>query len=184
MEDREIVKLFFRRSEVAISECEKKYGRYLTAIANRILGDDEDAKETVNDIYLCAWNNMPPKKPDDLGAYLGMICRSRAIDKRKSETREKRGGDGYDASLDELVECLPCEDENVVDGIALRDAMNAFLGELPKKSRVVFMKRYFWFLSVSEIAQSLGMGESAVKMTLSRVREKLKEYLMKEGFTL
>ena len=72
--------------------------------------------------------------------------------------------------------------ENVVDGIALRDAMNAFLGELPKKSRVVFMKRYFWILTVSEIAQSLGMSESAVKMTLSRVREKLKEYLKKEGF--
>lgn len=184
MEDREIVKLFFSRSEDAISECEKKYGRYLMAIASRILGNDEDAKETVNDIYLYAWNRMPPKIPDDLCAYLGMVCRSRAIDKRKSETREKRGGNSYDASLDELVECIACEDENVVDKIALRDAMNAFLASLTRKSRVVFMKRYFWLLTVSEIAQSQGMGESAVKMTLSRVREKLKKYLMKEGFVL
>lgn len=184
MEDREIVKLFFTRSENAISECEKKYGRYLTAIAERIIGDGEDAKETVNDIYLNAWNSIPPKKPDNLGAYLGMICRSRAIDRRKSETREKRGGNGYDASLDELIECLPSEDENIVDRIALRDAINAFLATLSKKSRVVFMKRYFWLLTVSEIAESMKMGESAVKMTLSRVRAKLKEYLMKEGFIL
>ena len=184
MEDKKIVALFFSRDEAALSECEKKYGRYCMAIAERILGSEEDAKETVNDIYLRAWNEIPPKVPDDLCAYLGMICRSRALDMRKSQTRQKRGGEISDTALDELIECLPAEDENPVDAIALRDAMNAFLGRLSKRSRVVFMKRYFWFMTVSEIASTLGMSESAVKMTLSRVRDKLKTFLEKEGFTL
>ena len=184
MEDREIIALFFSRSDGAIAECEKKYGRYVTAIAERILGSEEDAKETVNDVYLKAWSTIPPKNPDDLCAYLGMICRSRALDRRRSDARQKRGGDAYEESLDELIDCLPSHDENPADAIALRDALNAFLGGLTKKSRVVFLKRYFWFLSVSEIAEAMKMSESAVKMTLSRVREKLREYLTKEGFAL
>ena len=52
MNDEQIVELYWARSETAIAETEKKYGRYCRYIAFRILQNDEDAKEIVNDTYL------------------------------------------------------------------------------------------------------------------------------------
>jgi len=59
MQDEMIVDLYWKRDESAISETERKYGRYLSKIAYNILSDWEDSKETVNDTYLKAWNSMP-----------------------------------------------------------------------------------------------------------------------------
>ena len=52
MQDEMIVDLYWKRDESAISETERKYGRYLSKIAYNILSDWEDSKETVNDTYL------------------------------------------------------------------------------------------------------------------------------------
>ena len=186
MEDREIVKLYFERSEDAITESRKSYGRYCRYIASRILESDEDVEEVENDTYMKAWSRIPPDRPDALGAYLGMLCRGIAIDRLKSSRREKRGGGQYAAALDELSECVSDGDESgsITDKIALRDALNSFLASLPEKTRIVFMKRYFWVSSVKEISDELGMSESAVKMLLLRTRGKLKIFLEKEGFTV
>ena len=51
MEDKEIVDLYWARSEKAISETDKKYGKYCYSIAHHILFNDADAKECVNDTY-------------------------------------------------------------------------------------------------------------------------------------
>ena len=186
MEDREIVKLYLERSEKAITESRKSYSRYCRYIANRILDSDEDVEEVENDTYMKAWNRIPPDSPDDLGSYLAMLCRGIAIDRYKSEKREKRGGGQYTAVLDELAECVSDGDESsrITDRIALRDALNRFLATLPEKTRIVFMKRYFWVSSVKEISEELGMSESAVKMLLLRTRDKLKTFLEQEGFTV
>ena len=63
MQDEMIVALYWKRDESAISETERKYGRYLSKIAYNILSDWEDSKETVNDTYLKAWNSMPTHTP-------------------------------------------------------------------------------------------------------------------------
>ena len=60
MDDRQIVDLYWQRNEAAITETERKYGRYCFSIANHILRDTEDARECVNDTYLGAWNAIPP----------------------------------------------------------------------------------------------------------------------------
>ena len=54
MEDQQILDLYFARSESAITETDRKYGRYCHSIAYNILEDHEDAKEIVNDTYLKA----------------------------------------------------------------------------------------------------------------------------------
>lgn len=71
MQDEMIVDLYWKRDESAISETDRKYGRYLSKIAYNILSDWEDSKETVNDTYLKAWNSMPTHKPSVLSTYLG-----------------------------------------------------------------------------------------------------------------
>jgi len=181
MEDIEIVDLFFKRSEEAIKESDKKYGKYCYTIANRILNNDEDAKEVVNDTYLKAWNTIPPNKPDPLSTYLGMISRQTAINRYKERTRNKRGGGLFTVALDELAYCITDGRENdIVDKMFLGNVMNNFLNTLSKKSRMAFMRRYWYFDSISEIAKKLEISESGVKMTLHRTRSKLKKYLKEE----
>lgn len=179
MEDKDIIELYILRDERAVKESGKKYGRLCQGVAMRILGNREDARETENDTYLRAWNTIPPTEPKSLGAYLAAICRRLSIDRLRSEKRKKRGAGEYTASLDELdaaVSDLP----DPADAAALKDALKRFLAALPEESRDIFLKRYWWFLSVKEIARRYDMSESAVKMQLARMRNKLRDDLKGE----
>ena len=182
MEDKQIVDLYWERSESAIAETEKKYGRYCHYIAYQILENDEDAKEIVNDTYLKTWQTIPPKRPASLKPYVGMISRQLALNAYEEQHTQKRGQ--ITLVLDELAECLPGEDEdwNAVSGVALHDSLNAFLQRLPNKTRNVFIRRYWYTSSIAEIAKEYSMRESAVAMLLLRTRNKLKTHLQKEGF--
>lgn len=180
MEDKQIVKLYFERSEDALTETEKKYGRYANYIAYNILNNSEDAKECVNSAYYNVWNSVPPKKPENFGTYIGKIVRNVALDMYDKLSAKKRGEGQVALALDELNECISstAKVENVVDEIVLKDALNKFLEKLPKETRTVFVRRYWYLSSIKEIAKEYGMTESKVKMMLLRTREKLKEHLV------
>ena len=62
MPDDEIVALYFARSEEAIAESDRKYGKTCHTIAYNILHSDEDAEECVSDTWLRAWNAIPPRE--------------------------------------------------------------------------------------------------------------------------
>lgn len=182
MEDKQIVDLYFERSESAITETEKKYGRYCHYIAYRILGNDEDAKEIVNDTFLKTWNTVPPNRPDPLKPYVGMISRQLSLDRYEEYHTQKRGGQIV-IVLDELNECIPDRNtEDIGDSIALRDALNRFVGSLPKKTQRVFVRRYWYASPISEIAEDYSLKESSITVLLLRTRNKLKTFLEKEGF--
>ena len=185
MKDKEIVALLFKRDETALSVCRMRYGALMRTISARILGADE-AELAENDAYLDAWNTIPPREPESLASYLAMLTRRRAVDMARKRARLKRGGEAREVSLEELEECLPsaCSTEKEVEAGLLTEALNKFLAGLPKQTRMIFMRRYWWLQSVSDIAAELGMTESAVKMRLARTRERLKYYLEKEGFEL
>ena len=183
MEDKQIVDLYFARSESAITETDKKYGRYCHYIAYRILENDEDAKEIVNDTYLKAWNTIPPNRPDPLKPYVGMISRQLSLDRYEEYHAQKRGGQ-VTLVLDELAECIPDNNhqEDIGESVALRDALNRFVWSLSHKAQKVFVRRYWYTSSISEIAREYGMKESSVTVLLLRTRKKLKDFLQKEGF--
>ena len=185
MEDKQIVDLYFERSESAIAETDKKYGRYCHYIAYHILENDEDAKEIVNDTYLKAWNTIPPSRPDPLKPYVGMISRQLSIDRYEEYHAQKRAGQ-VALVLDELAECIPDNDggEDIGECVALREALNKFVLSLRGKAQNVFVRRYWYSSSISEIAKDYNMKESHVTVLLLRTRKKLKEFLHKEGFDL
>ena len=184
MEDRQIVDLYWARSEAAISETEKKYGRYCHAIAYNILHSDEDSEECVNDTYLKVWNAIPPSMPQRFCAFIGRITRNLALDRYAQNRAQKRDG-GVELALDELAECISPEmTGDVSDGMALKNAINGFLASLPRRTRIIFMRRYFYLLPIKEIAEGLSMSESNVKVTLMRTREKFREYLENEGIVI
>ncbi len=183
MDDKQIVELYWARQESAILETEKKYGRYCHYIAYQILADDEDAKEIVNDTYLKAWNTIPPNRPDPLKPYVGTISRQLALNRYESQHTQKRGGQ-VALVLDELAECIPDTDsgEDIGESVALSDTLSRFLWTLPERTRIMFVRRYFYMSPVAEIAADFSMKESAVTMLMLRTRRKLAQFLKKEGF--
>lgn len=185
MEDKQIVDLYWDRSEKAIAETEKKYGRYCHYIAYQILYNNEDAMMVVNDTYLKAWNTIPTQKPDPLKSYVGMISRQLALNTYEKQHAKKRRGQ-VPLVLDELEECIPDSKSgaDIGDRIAISDALNRFLWSLPKRNRNIFVRRYFYMSSIAEIAGDYNMKESAVTMQLLRTRKKLEQFLRKEDFDL
>jgi len=186
MEDFEIVEMYWDRDENAITETDRKYGKYCRKIAFSIVTNKEDMEECVNDTYLQTWNSLPPQRPERLSTYLGKICRNISINLYEKLTAEKRGGNETDACLDELSELIggSSEVEEQLDLTVLTDLINKFLKKCEKQARTVFVQRYWYMMSVKEIAKENRMSDSNVKMTLSRTRDKLKVYLKEEGYCI
>ena len=186
MEDSEIVGLYWQRDERAIAETERKYGSYCLSIARRVLGNEEDARECVNDTYLGAWNAIPPHRPAVLSTFLGKIARRISLKKRREKNADKRGGGVLAESLDELEDCVPSGQriDEEIEAKELTGILNAFLGSLPADERRVFLRRYWYFDSVREIAARYGFGESRVKMMLKRARDRLRRRLEEEDYGL
>ena len=182
VEDKQRVELFRARDEQALEETHKKYNRYCHAIAFNILNSNEDSEECVNDTYVRAWDSIPPTIPNQLSAFLGRITRNLALNRYKTRKSQKRGNGRIDIALDELMGCISSDPQaDISDDIALRNALNSFLHSLPEEAMKVFMKKYWYMYSVSEIADQLSISESKVKIVLHRTRISLKKYLEKEG---
>lgn len=182
MEDKEIIGLFYERSEQAIGELALKYGRLVRRVANNILNDAEAAEECENDTYLACWNSIPPEYPQQLTSYVCRIARNKAISLHRAASAQKRNS-LYDVSLDELEDCLigfgSAEDE--LQAKELGEAINRFLGSLKAEDRLMFMRRYWFSDPVSEISKRLKTSENRVSVRLFRIREKLRRFLKKEG---
>lgn len=186
MEDRQIVDLYWARSESAISETADKYGRYCHYIAYNILHNNEDSEECVNDTYLNAWGAMPDQRPNKLAAFLGKITRNLSLNRWERYNAEKRGAGQISLALDELHECIPSPDSanQIVDDLALVELFNRFLASLAKEKRKIFIRRYWYLSPIAEIAADYSMSESKVKMSLLRSRNALKQVLEEEGIDL
>ena len=183
MEDKQIIDLYWERSETAISETEHKYGKYCLRIAFNILRSYEDSQECVNDTYLRAWNNIPPHRPCVLKTFLGKITRNLSLDRYEILKAKKRGGGEAKLVFDEMQECIPALDntEKIIEGIVITDVCNRFLSSLTLEKRKVFMQRYWYLCTIKEIAREFEMSESKVKMLLFRLRNELKLMFEKEG---
>ena len=186
MEEKEIIDLYWARSETAIRETDKKYGKFCHSIAYNILCDHEDSEECVNDTYLQTWNAIPPRRPSKLSAFLGRITRNLALNRYERETAQKRGGGQVEPAVEELAECLPDPNtvERQVENKELAEALNRFLAGLPGEARKIFLRRYWQLCTVKEIAALYGISESKVKMSLMRTRGRLKRFLEQEGIDL
>ena len=186
MEDKDILDLYWARDEKALVETKDKYENYCGKIAYNILFDFEDAKECVNDTYLKTWNSIPDNRPSKLGLYVGKICRNLAINMFEKYNAQKRSGTQTDLALDELSNCLGDKDnvKEYVDYNLLKDTINSFLKGQSKQNRIIFVRRYFYMSSIDEIAKEYELSLSAVKMSLKRTRDNLRDYLIKQGYNL
>ncbi len=181
MKDSDILALFLARDEEAIAACERKYGAACHRIALNILSSPEDAEECVSDTWLRAWQSVPADPPKKLGAYLTAVTRNIALDRLRMREADKRGGGEADRCLDELADILPSGDAPPDAEVLLRDLMTRFVLSLKPEEREIFLFRYRNVETVSEIARITGKSPEAVKIALYRCRNKLRDYLKKEG---
>lgn len=182
MEDQLIIELFQARSEEAIKALEDKYGVLCKTVANRIVNNEQDALECVNDAWLAVWGKIPPEKPNPLISYVCKIVKNIALKKYEYLHAEKRNS-AYEVALSELETTLSgkgmVEDKLLVQ--ELQKAINEFLGRQKKLDRLFFVKRYWFTESISEIANTYGKSDNYVRVHLHRTRERLKQYLNREG---
>ena len=183
MEDEKIIDLYFARDEQAISETDKKYGPYCQTIAYCILQSLPDAEECVSDTWLRAWNVMPPQKPNVLRQFLAKITRNLSLDRWRASQAQKRGGGEAEAALEELGECIPGggDPATALELAELKKGIAAFLQELPERDRSIFLRRYFYLEKPAAIARRYMLRGANVRLILSRTRQKLKDFLQKEG---
>jgi len=185
LQDEDILALYFERNETAVAETENKYGAYCRQIAARCLPRPEDQEECISDLYLRAWNAIPPRWPDNFRLYLGAVTRNLAFSRWRKQYAAKRGGAAVELALDELAECVPAPGtpEEAVEARELGEAIDRFLEGLPARERQVFIRRYYFTESAAEIAPRFGLRENTVQAILSRTRKKLRAWLQKEGYT-
>ncbi len=185
MDDSKIIELFFERQEQAIIELSNKYGCVCSKVAFNILNNKQDTEECVSDAYLGAWNTIPPQNPNPLLSYVCRIVRNLAIKKYHANTAAKRNSI-YDVALDELENCFPSsvsveDDFNVIETARIIDE---FLATLNQKNRIMFVRRYWHSDSIDDLAKLFQTSNHNISVRLSRTREKLKKYLIKEGVSL
>ena len=186
MEDSKIIDLYFARDEKAIYETQIKYGPYCYAIAYNILHNNEDCQECISETYLDTWNAIPPHRPSILSSFIGKITRRISIDKYRKINAQKRTNGELELSFDELEESIASDSsvQDKIDEKQLVDSINSFLATIRKDDRKVFVCRYFYFDSINDITSRFNCSESKVKMSLKRTRDKLREYLIKEGYEI
>ena len=181
MDDNKIIALFFVRNQDAIRHTDAAYGRRLFCLAERIVKNDQDAEESVSDTYLQAWNTIPPQRPTHFYAYIAKICRNFALKKLDWKNAQKRKAEIV-ALTQEMEECIPgtwLEEE--LTNAEISSLIGDFLRKQPADTRMIFVRRYWYGDSVSEIALRYEISQNAVMMRLSRTRGKLAAYLKKEG---
>jgi RNA polymerase sigma-70 factor (ECF subfamily) len=185
MEDKEIVSLYHMRDERAIRETDAKYGKYCHRIAKNLLTLHEDAEECVNDMYLAAWNRMPPENPHLLSAFLSRIVRNIAISRFRRDRAKKRY-DGMEILLSELDDCIPNTEnlEKTVEERELSDIISDWLDTLTVDDRALFIRRYYHGESIKELAKISGIAPQALSSRLFTLRAKLKSQLEEKGVSL
>lgn len=185
MEDICIIELYFARDESAISETDKKYGKYCHYIAYNILLSDEDAEECVSDTYLRVWDTIPPQRPTKFSSFIGRITRNIAINRYKRDRTQRSfaNTDRIYGEADEVIANMPSV-ESVEEEYILRRVINSFVASLPEETRIIFVRRYFYMSKIEDIACDYEIPVGTVKSLLSRTRKRFREHLMREGILL
>lgn len=182
MNDERIVELIYENDEQGLREAEEKYKSLCYSIAENILTLNEDREECVNDALLMLWNNIPPERPQNLCAYIARIVKNIALKRSRSNNAWKRCAN-YTSAGDELLDLIPSNSSVAEEYDAKRTGqiINSFLAGQSQRDRDIFVLRFWYRDSVPEISRSTGCSESLIKSLLSRMKNKLRAELEKEG---
>ena len=179
MDDEKILDLFFARDQQGIRELDYKYGAACRNLSYNIVNNRRDAEECVNDAYFGAWNAIPPARPNPLLSYLLKIVQNLSLKAYWRTGAAKRGG-RYTVALEEIEGCIADQKtvEDEIEAKELARIIEEFLDTLTPENRVIFLRRYWFADSCKDIAAFVGLTEKNISVRLTRIRGKLRQYLM------
>jgi len=186
MDDDAILTLYLDRVETAVTFTKEKYGALCRNIARRLLNDERDVDECESDVYIRAWNSIPPERPTCLRAWLARVTRNAALDRNKynaAACRDSALAEAFE-ELEPWLIAVEGDPQKTLDEKELRRVLNGFLRAQSVEARQFFLRRYWYGESVREIAQACGVKETKVKISLFRTRERLRKALEGEVLTL
>lgn len=185
MNDSEIIDLYWQRNQEAITQTSLKYENLLKKISFSILSQKDDVEENINDSYFSLWNLMPPKRPLHFPAFICKVARNLALKKYEYINAQKRNPN-VSVSLTELEECVSGSNSVIdeAERAVIAESINRFLKSQRNDYRAIFIKRYFYFLTVKEISEQMDMSETKITTVLHRMRKSLKQALIKEGYDI
>ncbi len=186
LSDESIIRLYWTRQESAITETDKKYRGYIFVIANNILNDDYDSEECINDTYMGVWNRIPPTRPRVFPAFIAKITRNLAVGIFRRRDAQKRVPSELTVSIDELADSLSysSDGEEAVEARELGRLISEYLRTLGDRDEYEFVCRYYYFDKIADIAAALGLSVVTIRTDLKRIRDGLKAYLERGGFSV
>ncbi len=181
--DDELIKLLEARDDTALRIIESKYGSKCYSVALGILGNESDAEECINDMLLKIWKSIPPNKPDSLLAYAVAITKNSSIDRYKTQRRKMRIPPEKQEPL-ESAENIGVLDVDPSDKEAVAALITGFLRKYDKDRRNLFIARFYYGFSESELSRKTGINPKTISSSLSRMKKDLEKYLISEGVEL
>ena len=157
MEDKQIIELYWNRSDDAREKTEEKYGWLCIYLLRHILQNEETEKIVLEASYQILWNTMPPCRPQNFKAYFCKIVRNHAM-LMKEEAR-----------TDSEINLLSAE-------LIIQD----FVKGLDSQERKLFVSYYWFFSSISEVALQYKISECKAEEIINSLYEKLNQELMQK----
>jgi RNA polymerase sigma-70 factor, ECF subfamily len=153
-----------------------RHQRGVYSAAFRILGDVQLSQDVVQDVFLRFWRrpNAYDSRRGELGSYLRLMARSRALDLwREGQVRARAADRVRVVHVAGEAEDPPVLAERATESSAVRTA----LGKLPEGQREALVLAYWCGLTADQIARHadipLGTAKSRIRLGLARLRDEL-----------
>ncbi len=165
--------------EAALGELYDQLGGLLFSLARRIAGNDREAEEIVQDVFLTAWRNAHTFAPDraSVATWLSTLARNKAIDRLRASRRRLPAAPQDLKFLPESRDPAP-DPARIVQADDRAALIAGWLGELPPNQRQAVELAFFDGLTHPEIAtqlqETIGTVKSRIRLGLDRLRQKLK----------
>lgn len=183
LSDEQIIDLYFAREEQAIAETDKKYKSYLHTVAYNILANEQDSEECLQDTYLRTWNAIPPERPSVFHAFLAKITRNLSLNRYDMQRRRGRLPAEAVCPMDEVQDFLPDphgpDDDSLSETV--KRVVTSYLEGTTSRKMYVFVSRFFYSYTVSQIAGRLGCSTSTVNKELAQIKRELRACFEREG---
>lgn len=173
----EIVERCKKGDERAWAELVEATHRDVYTLCLRILGDPQDAAEATQDAYLKAWRGLHGFRGDAMfQTWLYRVASNSALSKYRSRRRRQSHESGLQ---DDVLTELPSSGSvEATAGARIEvEALQAALARLPEQYRTAVTLRDIYGMSIEEIAQQLGISETAAKVRVHRGRKRLRGML-------
>lgn len=178
MDERAALHGLQQRQEPALAWLIDRYTPYVSTIAANIIGPHMslgDVEEVTADVFFVLWQNADKVRPGKVKAYLSAAARNKAKEKLRALHPELSLEDDVLLIAPDDVERMAAKGEQAA---ILRRAIDS----MPRSDREIFLRRYYYFQPLAQIAREMELNLSTVKTRLRRGRLRLREQLKQEGY--